>query len=74
MSGWKRAVLLVGIPMALLAIPFGLTQTRGTIRVTKNICAADGTCCPEPMSICGLNGHNYANYYYKSSGSCQDPG
>lgn len=31
---------------------------------------ADGTCCPELFSVCGLNGQNYTEKYWKAEGKC----
>jgi hypothetical protein len=56
MSGSKRAVVFVGAPLALLALPFGLQRGQNGLRVAENVCGADaGTCCPETLSMASLH-------------------
>lgn len=64
----------LGVTAVLLVAPVRVDKQDTSVRLAVNDCVADGTCCPEFLSICGLNGQNYQNYYYKSSGSCEDPG
>ena len=62
-----RLALLI---VALAALPVALTASNGV--EANKACAEEqnGTCCPESRSVCGLNGVNYNNYYYKAEGPC----
>jgi len=53
-----------------LTLTFSLSTSNGN-SIELNSVFADGTCCKERTSICGLNEKNYRNKYLKSSGgSC----
>lgn len=64
----KRFLYGAGIASTLALAPVTYSQSEG-IKVNEAACQS-GTCCYEAGSICGMNGSNYWNYYYKSSGSC----
>lgn len=65
----SRRLKLAGLAVGLLLVPVSFSPQSG---LQASQACADGTCCYEAGSICGLNGTNYTNYYYLSSGSCKE--
>ena len=63
----KSLALAIGIAL----IPLTVSSDHKVV-VAEAACAVEGTCCRELGSICGLNGSNFHNWYYKSEGSCKD--
>jgi hypothetical protein len=64
----KRAARVLAIGTTLAMAPVAYSPDRGLHENTAT--CQGGTCCPEPYSICGLNGVNFQGYYYKSEGRC----
>lgn len=63
-----RLILLATSTVAALS-PVTISPSG---HVVPSQACADGTCCPEPKSICFINGVRTDNAYYKGSGSCQN--
>lgn len=57
----------LALSAVLAVVPLAYSSEQGI--VTAKACA-DGSCCPQSGSICGLNGQTYFGYYYQSSGPC----
>ncbi|HEX8245682.1 MAG TPA: hypothetical protein VF541_19375 [Longimicrobium sp.] len=68
--------ILFGLAVACLAAAAPVKATPAGGLALNTACAqaedtGSGTCCPEPSSVCFVDGRTFNNYYYKESGSCR---
>ncbi len=64
-----KALGLVSTVLGLL-VPVTHTPAKVQNPIGEGIACANGTCCQEEFSICGLDGEEHQDYYFKSEGSC----
>ena len=71
----RRPLTFAVMAIGFAALPVTYSPDGG---LQANRACADGNCCPEAGSVCGLNGQNYSDKYWTNQpGPCPkviDPG
>lgn len=64
----RKSGILAVIAVTVAAMPVTYSPDGG---LQANEACADGNCCPETGSVCGLNGQNYSDKYWTNQpGPC----
>lgn len=62
----KTRIRLVALALGVLALLAPITLSRGAVE--SNDACANGACCPEPGSVCSVNGEFVFDYVHLPKG------